>query len=176
MGLIYEHNVINSVLQLEVVIIMSVRRDSIFFLVGNIPASFRSAKLRAFFSQHTEKNGFACFHYKHRPEHLKEKAVGEEQLEGAEAAPSHSKGSGQGSVTSRCCVVAVKSQFGTDFLKTYHNKNWAHQDGTLLVGKVRISKLNVSHSTNNNEAGNAMMIGLLITMWGKVLFSRLSNT
>lgn len=163
------YDVNKGVLELELsTLTMSVlsMRDSIFYLVGNIPASFRSANLRAFFSQHAEKNAIACFHYKHRPEHLKEKCSesvvkveGKEQLEStneAEATSSHLEGSGQGSVTSKCCVVAVKSKFGTDFLKTYHNKNWAHHDGTLLVGKVRISKLDVSDQSDENEAGNLL--------------------
>lgn len=135
-------------------IMSSVLKDSIFFLVGNIPASFRSANLRAYFSQQAEKNAFACFHYRHRPEHLKDR--GKEQ---SECSQSHSNSSQHSSVTSKCCVVAVKSKFGADFLKTYHNKNWARHDGSLLVGKVRISKLDVlPDQPAESEEGNVVYL------------------
>lgn len=41
-----------------------------FVLVGNIPVDLRSADLRAFFSHLVERGAFACFHFRHRPEHL----------------------------------------------------------------------------------------------------------
>lgn len=115
--------------------------NSVFFLVGSIPGSFRSANLRNYFSQHVEKNSFSCFHYKHRPEHLKHKGGQEAGLSEAEAVPEGSK---HGAITSKCCVVAVKKKFGDDFLKMYQNKNWSRHDGSLLVGKVRINHLKVT--------------------------------
>ena len=45
-------------------------RKCCFVLVGNIPAELRSADLRAFFSHLVERRAFACFHFRHRPEHL----------------------------------------------------------------------------------------------------------
>ena len=45
-------------------------RRCCFVLVGNIPVELRSADLRAFFSHLVERRAFACFHFRHRPEHL----------------------------------------------------------------------------------------------------------
>ena len=46
--------------------------DSLFFVIGNIPGHFRSHNLRTFFSNFIEQRGFTCFHFKHRPEHIKQ--------------------------------------------------------------------------------------------------------
>lgn len=51
---------------------------SSFFLVGNIPPAFRSSDLRGFFSHFTERRGFTCFHYRHRPELPHASALGDE--------------------------------------------------------------------------------------------------
>lgn len=128
-------------------------KNSIFFLIGNIPESFRSANLRSYFSQYVEKKSFSCFHYRHRPELVKQDGQG--VLGETEATSLQSKGSRR--VTSKCCVVAVKSKFGNDFLKMYQNKNWAHHDGSLLVGKVRINNLKVTPDQDSAEhkAGEA---------------------
>ena len=45
-------------------------RNCSFVLIGNIPSALRSSDLRAFFSHLVEKRGFACFHFRHRPEHV----------------------------------------------------------------------------------------------------------
>ena len=42
-----------------------------FYLIGNIPGGFHSYNLRSFFSHLIENNGFACFHFRHRPEYRK---------------------------------------------------------------------------------------------------------
>ncbi|KAG7270906.1 hypothetical protein CRUP_000265 [Coryphaenoides rupestris] len=44
---------------------------AVYVAVSNIPAQFRSADLRNFFSQFIESGGFRCFHYRHRPEVLR---------------------------------------------------------------------------------------------------------
>ena len=50
--------------------------DVCYFAISNIPASFRSATLRNYFSQFIESGGFHCFHYRHRPEVLREAEEG----------------------------------------------------------------------------------------------------
>lgn len=128
--------------------------SSTFFLVGNIPKSFRSSNLRVYFSNFVEKGIFSCFHYKHRPEHLR----GSKQLlntsSEAEATPSASKETKDGHPTSKCCVIAVKNEFSGDFLKTHQSRNWSQEDGSLLTAKVHINKLDISHpSTLGESAG-----------------------
>ncbi|XP_067458097.1 G patch domain-containing protein 3 [Thunnus thynnus] len=44
----------------------------VYLVISNIPAAFRSADLRNYFSQFIESGGFKCFHYRHRPEVLRE--------------------------------------------------------------------------------------------------------
>lgn len=145
--------------------------NSTFFLVGNIPKSFRSSNLRDYFSNFVEKGIFSCFHYKHRPEHLR----GSKQLLNTsskiEATPSTSKEAKDGYPTSKCCVVAVKSEFGGDFLKTHQNRNWSQEDGSLLAGKVHITKLDVSHPSTVVESGKIHGWGELIHGCGVCLRS-----
>ena len=48
-----------------------------FYLIGNIPGGFHSYNLRSFFSHLIENNGFACFHFRHRPEYRKVRSTTE---------------------------------------------------------------------------------------------------
>ena len=135
-------------------------KNSTFFLVGNIPASFRSADLRNYFSNFVEKGYFNCFHYRHRPEQLREtrgqasRLVDSVRDTTATARNTSSSLSGVkgGAARSRCCVVAVLSEFEKDFMKMYCKKNWSELDGGLLAAKVCISKLSVEESELNSEA------------------------
>ena len=136
-----------------------------FVLVGNIPAELRSADLRAFFSHITEKRGFVCFHFRHRPEQLRqvstEGAVGKtvegheedaEQAKNVNSEPSDvreedSVGESAYSVPAaagtRCCVAAVSKRFEAEFLRRYRGRHWAKSGGELLRRKVKLSKLSV---------------------------------
>ena len=139
-------------------------KASVFFLVNNIPPPFRSSNLRTYFSQYAEKAAFACFHYKHRPEYLRQRGSAEEepakQLEspphGATTSASEVAGSKDVSVSSRCCIIAVKTRFGNGFVKRYQDKNWSDHDGGLLASKVRLRKLNV---TEQKKPGMEILVG-----------------
>ena len=135
-------------------------KETAFFLVGNIPAHFRSANLRAFFSQYAEKGAFACFHYRHRPEHAKQSVRGPGEGLGAQGeASSREKRTKGGGIVPRCCVIAVKKEFGEDFSKMYGSKNWSHQDGSLLAGRVRLAKLNIAaEDAVEGEAGEKLQL------------------
>ena len=150
--------------------------DSSFFLIVNIPSHFHSSDLRAFFSHFVEKKGFSCFHYRHRPEHIKifrderplkigdQHPAGDQELQSSE---SVSQSSASRECTSEieertartnCCVVAVP--MGTqvkEFMELYHNKNWAEPDGQLLPGRVRISKLKVIADTDEKGKGSSVI-------------------
>lgn len=133
-------------------------KDSTFLLVSNIPESFRSANLRTYFSQFVEKKLFVCFHYRHRPEKLLRHNKSLNTSLGsagtnAESASSLLEGSKGGNVTTKCCVVAVGGDAGRDFVKMYQYKNWACSDGSLLPGKVRISKLSVMLDSSRSQSG-----------------------
>uniref|UniRef100_A0A3B5MPY6 G-patch domain-containing protein n=1 Tax=Xiphophorus couchianus TaxID=32473 RepID=A0A3B5MPY6_9TELE len=44
----------------------------VYLAISNIPVAFHSADLRNYFSQFIESGGFHCFHYRHRPEVLRD--------------------------------------------------------------------------------------------------------
>ena len=141
-------------------------KNSTFFLVGNIPPSFRSAGLRTYFSNFVEKKFFNCFHYRHRPEQLREDKK-EQQREvnssqdfenGATVASSSLLSSSVSltnksgaTVMSKCCVVALVYQKGEEFMHMYHSKNWSQADGGLLPWKVHITRLDVVEGGNPGE-------------------------
>lgn len=139
-------------------------RDCVFFLVGNIPAKFRSADLRAVFSQFVEKEHFVCFHYRHRPEQIQatqaettnttssnsESAVVMATDVGGSA---HSHSEAGGVAKTKCCVVALerKDGGGRGFTQMYANKNWSTADGGFLRQKVRITELKLDFKTTHKN-------------------------
>ena len=147
-----------------------------YALVGNIPSVLRSSDLRAFFSHTVEKGGFACFHYRHRPEHvaLATSAVtvpsepvntvtstasadtklslnnrGDKERSELIQADREIPTAGLGGkpVSSRCCVVAVNRGHEKEFWRRYRNRTWTKPDGELVGGKVRITIFSVSFGT-----------------------------
>ena len=102
--------------------------NSSFYLIGNIPASLHSADLRAFFSRLVEGCVFVCFHYKHRPEHIR--ADG----------PSTERGE------TKCCVAVLKSASEEErsFVSSYSGKNWVDSNGDTLPSRVRVQLLTVT--------------------------------
>lgn len=95
-----------------------------YFIIGNIPSEFRSADLRAYFSQFTEKKGFKCFHYRHRPQ----------------IATVTTDGSQDPNVNSYCCcIVKVNPNMVDEFLHLYNNRPWELASGELVKGLVKIN-------------------------------------
>ncbi|XP_075965379.1 G patch domain-containing protein 3 [Anarhichas minor] len=54
--------------------------STVYLAISNIPVALRSADLRNYFSQFIESGGFQCFHYRHRPEVLRETEVSEDTV------------------------------------------------------------------------------------------------
>lgn len=93
------------------------------YIIGNIPSQFRSADLRAYFSQFTEKKGFKCFHYRHRPH----------------VAIATADGSQDPNQTNYCCcIVRVDANMVDEFLHLYNNQTWESASGELVEGLVKI--------------------------------------
>ena len=141
-------------------------RGCVFFLVGNIPAQFRSADLRAVFSQFAEKEYFVCFHYRHRPEQLQptqtdstssssEATVITELKRDVGPAHFHSEASG-GVAKTKCCVVAMErnGSGAKTFVQMYADKNWSTADGGFLRQKVRINELKVDFETTHQNSSS----------------------
>lgn len=133
-------------------------RACVFFLVGNIPAKFRSADLRAVFSQFVEKEYFTCFHYRHRPEQLQATQAEDTSGDGrsttatvtvtdVDGSTTHSHvGEPAGGVAkTKCCVVATErnGHGAKAFVQMYADKNWSTADGGFLRQKVKIIELKV---------------------------------
>ena len=79
-------------------------------IIGNIPAAFRTADLRAFFSEAVECAYFLAFHFVHRPE----RRCGAEDHERART---------------NCCVIKVKRDFLCRFVSKYHAVAWRDRRG-----------------------------------------------
>jgi len=101
------------------------------FVIENIPVEFHSADLRSYFSQFTEKGGFKCFHYRHRP-----------QVSSDQSDSQHC-----------CCIVRVEPSMVDEFLHLYSNKSWELASGELVKGTVKISKV-----TDDNLTGELLII------------------
>ena len=197
-------------------------QDSSFFLVRNIPGSFHSYHLRAFFSYFTEKNGFTCFHFRHRPEHQLAHKSNPESTTEEKVLTSVSDQEGQKGETNNqvdstvysqhglqkqicgtdgkntaaiinrtrdertgreedtknlvigcderqvdntmshasqkllvragtlCCVVAVRNEFRSEFIRSYNKQQWTDTNGDMLPLKVKIVHLNFNKQGNRD--------------------------
>ncbi|XP_071993127.1 G patch domain-containing protein 3 [Engystomops pustulosus] len=90
------------------------------FLVSGIPRMFRAAHLRQYFSQFTESDGFACFHYRHRPER---------------------RGPTAERCATFCCPVTVRPERAESFMKMYHGKPWLDPAGNQVPGRCLVHRV-----------------------------------
>ncbi|KAF4102700.1 G patch domain-containing protein 3 [Onychostoma macrolepis] len=123
---------------------MAASGEVTFFVVNNIPAGFRSVELRNYFSQFIESKGFACFHYRHRPE-LRVQAAG---FTAVNTGAGGSEGKAAGSC---CCVVSVRSQESDRFVKMYSENHWIDSKGNWLRRKCLIRRVRVSEQAEHNS-------------------------
>uniref|UniRef100_A0A8C1HC68 G patch domain containing 3 n=2 Tax=Cyprinus carpio TaxID=7962 RepID=A0A8C1HC68_CYPCA len=121
---------------------MAASEEVTFFVVNNIPALFRSAELRNYFSQFVESKGFACFHYRHRPEL---------RAQGAGNSGSSERGSEGKAAGSCCCVVSVRSRESDRFVKMYSGNHWIDSKGNWLRRKCLIRRVRVSEQAEHNS-------------------------
>ncbi|KAG7469146.1 hypothetical protein MATL_G00125780 [Megalops atlanticus] len=146
---------------------MAESTNVLYYVVSNIPAKFRSADLRNYFSQFIESGGFSCFHYRHRPEVLKDPAKSGEHLEAEHdqvktVEDSQDTKDGEGSSESLdksknvaspknektcCCVVSVHAKEGDRFVKMYAGNQWIDSTGNWLARRCVIKRVKVSDET-----------------------------
>ncbi|XP_069731659.1 G patch domain-containing protein 3 [Phaenicophaeus curvirostris] len=108
-----------------------------YCLVSGIPASLRSAQLRAYFSQFVEAGGFLCFHYRHRPE--RPAAAGEKPR-------------------TCCCPVAVRPGRARRLVRLYSGKRWVGPGGASLPGRCVIRRVRLGARTDT-DSRNDMAAG-----------------
>lgn len=124
----------------------------VYFAISNIPATFRSVDLRNYFSQFIESGGFLCFHYRHRPEILRESeepenANGEQGTSSTSTADQETK---SGSVTKKtvkscCCVVSVHGKEADRFARMYAGNHWINSKGNWLARRCVIRRVKVAN-------------------------------
>ena len=144
----------------------------VFAVVGNIPPDYHSVDLRNYFSMFIESGGFACFHFRHRPE-VRRRETEKETTKASQNMASQgvskqvndvlSTLSSWGSVPvtvskppekkpeekkkrekgTTCCVVKVKAERMADLLRMYHRKHWLDRNGDSVRSLCEVTKVNV---------------------------------
>nr|XP_046256170.1 G patch domain-containing protein 3 [Scatophagus argus] len=129
---------------------------AVYFAISNIPVAFRSADLRNYFSQFIESGGFHCFHYRHRPEVLRESDGPENTVcgEGEEGSfrssteeTDHVTKNGSVKkqlVKSCCCVVSVHNKEADRFVRMYAGNHWINSKGNWLARRCIIKRVKVA--------------------------------
>lgn len=103
-------------------------------IVSNIPKEFRSADLRAMFSNFINggTGNFECFHFRHRPElRLETDSKGEDKEVKTSA--------------TTCCVIKIVKKKLQELIKCYHGKNWLDRNGKYYPTKAVISKIRIKN-------------------------------
>lgn len=125
----------------------------VYFAISNIPPEFRSADLRNYFSQYIESRAFHCFHYRHRPEVLKESVEPEKPpCEGGSSKPPVTEeevtkpgsASPKRAVKSCCCIVSVHAREADRFVRMYAGNHWIDSKGNWLKKRCVIRRVKVS--------------------------------
>uniref|UniRef100_A0A1A7YQC1 G patch domain containing 3 n=1 Tax=Iconisemion striatum TaxID=60296 RepID=A0A1A7YQC1_9TELE len=122
----------------------------VYLAISNIPAAFRSADLRNYFSQFIESGGFCCFHYRHRPEVLREPERTKTTVCGdGERTPGTHESTDSSSVPkpvvkSCCCIVAVGAKDADRFIHMYAGNHWIDSKGSWLSRRCVIRRIKVS--------------------------------
>ncbi|KAG7474322.1 G patch domain-containing protein 3 [Solea senegalensis] len=147
--------------------------SSVYFAVSNIPVAFHSADLRNYFSQFIESGGFHCFHYRHRPEVLRELPENTAVANAANAANDAATASDMGSsscsaetkqlskndgvkrqrqaVKSCCCVVSVHGKEADRFVRMYAGNQWIDSKGNWLAKRCVIKRVKVTDEEDNGS-------------------------
>ncbi|XP_071325971.1 G patch domain-containing protein 3 [Trachinotus anak] len=132
----------------------------VYFAISNIPVAFRSADLRNYFSQFIESCGFQCFHYRHRPEVLRESAGPENTVCGDSEEPSSVPETDpvpaddvvkRQAVRSCCCVVSVHDKEAERFFRMYAGNHWIDSKGSWLSRRCVIRRVKVTPSKDDGS-------------------------
>ncbi|XP_039595676.1 G patch domain-containing protein 3 [Polypterus senegalus] len=127
----------------------------VYCAVSNIPAKFRSVDLRNFFSQLIEGRSFICFHYRHRPEELRDPTADEFDPESASLPNEETSAVTRDRITATrkntcCCVVALEAKQAERFIKMYVGTQWVDSKGDWLASRCVIKRIRVSENPECN--------------------------
>ncbi|XP_007559661.1 G patch domain-containing protein 3 [Poecilia formosa] len=128
----------------------------VYLAISNIPVAFHSADLRNYFSQFIESGGFHCFHYRHRPEVLREPegsepAVDQDGEKASSVSPEPHESTQRSCVSktvavrSCCCIVSVHAEHAERFIRMYAGNHWVNSKGNWLARRCVIRRIRVSH-------------------------------
>lgn len=117
--------------------------EACYGIVSNIPKEFRSADLRAMFSNfiNGETEGFKCFHFRHRHEFRYEVEANGEDKEVQ-------------SYNTTCCVIMILKEQLRELIKDYHGKNWVDRSGKYFPSKAVISRIRIKEGKGLYLRGN----------------------
>uniref|UniRef100_UPI0037E7CA1F G patch domain-containing protein 3 n=1 Tax=Semicossyphus pulcher TaxID=241346 RepID=UPI0037E7CA1F len=136
---------------------------SVYIAISNIPVTFHSADLRNYFSQFIESGGFHCFHYRHRPEVLRESEVtettecGDGEEEGGSSKPpeadQETKQTSEKKKTAKscCCIVSVHAKDADRFVRMYSGNHWIDSKGNWLSNRCVIKRVKVSQDKDDGS-------------------------
>ncbi|XP_049439690.1 G patch domain-containing protein 3 [Epinephelus fuscoguttatus] len=133
----------------------------VYLAVSNIPVAFRSADLRNYFSQFIESGGFQCFHFRHRPEVLRESEgpentvcgeseEGSSRCQETDQVTENSFGKKQ-TVKSCCCIVSVNAKDADRCIRMYSGNHWIDSKGSWLSRRCVIKRIKVSHDKDDGS-------------------------
>lgn len=129
---------------------MADSRDVVYFAVSNIPATFRSADLRNYFSQFVEDKSFVCFHYRHRPEVLRDTAESraakgpQDANDGCEPAGAEGRLAAAKGEKTCCCIMSVRGGEDDRFIRMYAGNHWVASGGDWLARRCVLRRIRVS--------------------------------
>uniref|UniRef100_A0A3Q4FY19 G patch domain containing 3 n=1 Tax=Neolamprologus brichardi TaxID=32507 RepID=A0A3Q4FY19_NEOBR len=133
----------------------------VYFAITSIPVAFRSADLRNYFSQFIESGGFHCFHYRHRPEVLRESGAPESSVSGDDSEPRSSSSESaeltkitaesKPAVRSCCCIVSVRAKDAERFVRMYAGNHWIDAKGNWLARRCVIKRVKVSNDKDDGS-------------------------
>ncbi|XP_030015119.1 G patch domain-containing protein 3 [Sphaeramia orbicularis] len=131
----------------------------VYFAISNIPTAFRSADLRNYYSQFIESGGFKCFHYRHRPELLREpqdpdKTPSDDTEEGcSKSFEDRPRNSSESKPTARscCCIVSVHANEADRFVRMYAGNHWIDSKGNWLARRCVIKRIKVSQDKDDGS-------------------------
>lgn len=140
--------------------------NNVIAFINHIPHQYRSSHLRNYFSQFIECGGFECFHFRHRPEFMREKNKSQTQKNGVEDEVGNTARTAGGSGGNNNLTDGSKAEIraGESQIKNSRNpidniRTISHQDTTTTHDTQNTSSENYSNNTSNTTiTSNSILV------------------